>query len=505
MGGEKPRLSQAEKKRIADEKKALKAKEMEQARIYAREQHQKASLAPLWLVQAKASFQDWASTLEGQLVDGNASGLVGVAQAEGLLQRCRYHEKQCANIIGRIDGNGLAPDGADSARELLEYLLELLSDAEGNVAEIESFDDDGAYEEIKAEKPTDAAEPPDLTDQSEPPDLIMALRALDFAETELELRVAIEQAMKVDDDSEQQLSVAVQTAREKIKRLSQQQAVSAQRAEAHHREAARHPDRSSSIAAPSAKIAQGQTTPGVEGEAGRIVQNHSTHCKGLQAVLRRLQKNSTLVKTYVPGKLHQVKAHADKFTMRLQRHEGADGSGEGAKTDANGSMGAGASTGVMVIKERVKCVARNGHTAQDVELVFWPGLEVDPAAIQLAIDNAIEPPRESSSSTADYEILPEGGGRLNLSGAEMKRQQREKATEKQLAAHQRAKAENKAAEKAKLIKEKERKLQSSAAAREGGISIKAHAKQWVDVEVGDASAGKYWGGGRSKREAGSMG
>ena len=87
----------------------------------------------------------------------------------------------------------------------------------------------------------------------------------------------------------------------------------------------------------------------------------------------------------------------------------------------------------------------------------------------------------------------------------MKRQQREKATEKQLAAHQRAKAENKAAEKAKLIKEKERKLQSSAAAREGGISIKAHAKQWVDVEVGDASAGKYWGGGRSKREAGSMG
>ena len=80
----------------------------------------------------------------------------------------------------------------------------------------------------------------------------------------------------------------------------------------------------------------------------------------------------------------------------------------------------------------------------------------------------------------------------------------EKAKEKQLAAHQRAKAEKKAAEKAKLIKEKERKLQSSAAAREGGISIKAHAKQWADVESGDAPSGKYWGGGpraRAKREA----
>ena len=50
-------LSQAEKKRIADEKKALKAAEMEQARKSAREQHQKASLAPLWLVQAKENFQ----------------------------------------------------------------------------------------------------------------------------------------------------------------------------------------------------------------------------------------------------------------------------------------------------------------------------------------------------------------------------------------------------------------------------------------------------------------
>ena len=72
------------------------------------------------------------------------------------------------------------------------------------------------------------------------------------------------------------------------------------------------------------------------------------------------------------------------------------------------------------------------------------------------------------------------------------------------AEHERQRATQRGREREQLEREKERKLASSAAARERGLSIKDHAKQWAAVEAGDLSSGKYWGGGRSKREAGSF-
>ena len=36
--------------------------------------------------------------------------------------------------------------------------------------------------------------------------------------------------------------------------------------------------------------------------------------------------------------------------------------------------------------------------------------------------------------------------------------------------------------------------------REKGIDLKSHAKQWAAAETGEASLGKYWGGGRAKRD-----
>ena len=72
------------------------------------------------------------------------------------------------------------------------------------------------------------------------------------------------------------------------------------------------------------------------------------------------------------------------------------------------------------------------------------------------------------------------------------------------AEHERQRATQRGREREQLEREKERKLASSAAARERGLSIKDHAKQWAAVEAGDLSSGKYWGGGRSKRVAGSF-
>ena len=72
------------------------------------------------------------------------------------------------------------------------------------------------------------------------------------------------------------------------------------------------------------------------------------------------------------------------------------------------------------------------------------------------------------------------------------------------AEHERQRATQRGREREQLEREKERKLASSAAARERGLSIKDHAKQWAAVEAGDLSSGKYWGGGRSKREGGSF-
>jgi hypothetical protein len=146
---------------------------------------------------------------------------------------------------------------------------------------------------------------------------------------------------------------------------------------------------------------------------GRIVLNHSTHCEGLQIVLRRLCKGN-MVKTCVPGRLHQVASHVPSFEMRVQRVAAATASSE--------SEGGGSGADVT-LTERVKCVARNGRTAQDVELILKPQLMVSLVELEEAIEHAIRPPREAEASS--YDKLPDGGGRLNLSSAEIAEQRQQ--------------------------------------------------------------------------------
>ena len=467
MGKVKSRPSQAEKKRITDEKNAAKDKERKQCMAAVREKF-KEQLAPSWLVEASTGFKDLVAELES-----------GKNDCESLLESCRYHEQRCSQIIGRMNKGDLKPNSADGLRELLEYALELLRDADGNVDAIDAMDDESVYDDLVEAVESTVSEQQDVTDDCEPQDVIEALRALDFAETKEELCIALAAAKP--NSGDEKLSSAFKAATEKIERIYDAQAIDERMADSGHKDLSLHTEHTTDRRnALHVTVVKEAAILEENGEDGRIVYNHSTHCKGLLPVLRRIHRNTTFVKTSVPGKLHQVTGNVPAFTMRVQR------------------LGAGDAVGA-VVRERVKCVARNGNTAQDVELILWPGLDVEIEAMQQAIDDAIDPPRKESVSS--YEVdLREGVGRLNLSGAEILKQCTEKAHELGKVAHEKAKAAQRAKDKDKFVKEKERKLQSSAAAREGGISIKAHAKQWADAESGDTLQGKYWGGGRSKRE-----
>jgi hypothetical protein len=84
-----------------------------------------------------------------------------------------------------------------------------------------------------------------------------------------------------------------------------------------------------------------------EKNLSRVVQNHSTYCKGLKSILAGLQKNLPDC-TISPGALSQVESKCETFELRFQR-----------KTD----------------KHTYKFAARSGHTVQDV-LISVPDVEI---------------------------------------------------------------------------------------------------------------------------------
>ena len=129
------------------------------------------------------------------------------------------------------------------------------------------------------------------------------------------------------------------------------------------------------------------------------------------------------------------------------------------------------------------------------------GLQLDRESVQKMIDDAVCPPRAEASTS--YDALP-GAGRLNLSGAEIADAESQKNKAKHKARHDEAQQKNKAREKEQLVQEKARKLKSSGAAREAGLNINDHAKNWAECETGEVKTGKSWGGGRLKRESGSL-
>jgi hypothetical protein len=133
-----------------------------------------------------------------------------------------------------------------------------------------------------------------------------------------------------------------------------------------------------------------------------------------------------------------------------------------------------------------------------VTLTFLPGLGVDAAMLEEIIREALEP----RARAADYEEIAdarESEGPLNPSAHEVMERKRKDAQSRQKAAHEKDVAARRKHEKERLVKEKEKKLASSSAARERGLDIGAHAEKWADEERGDASKGSHWGGGRSKR------
>ncbi|KOO27481.1 metal-binding protein [Chrysochromulina tobinii] len=495
-GGEKSRLSQSEQARARAEKLAARAEQRKTAVVAAKESHR---IAPEWLRSTVVSFQDRATLL---------------GDNDPMIERCRFHEERLATIIHKIDGEVLPAGCADGLRDDLEYLLELLADPEANIEALEAMHDRALYEELRttvpAEVPPASGAAEDLTDTAENAPVLLMIQ-LDFAESVEEIRQALLAAMPLlhtlDPQDTIPLRLAADAARERLKRVK-----AAQQAEARIADAARAEQRArvsvSADAAMSAsrsvnvnvnvnvKPARDGAQDGAEEASqvgdGRIVLNHSTHCEGLQIVLRRLCKGH-LVKTCVPGRLHQVASHVPAFEMRVQRVAAATASSESE------SGGSGAD---VTLTERVKCVARNGRTAQDVELILKPQLMVSLVELEEAIEHAIRPPREAEASS--YDKLPDGGGRLNLSSAEIAEQRQQVLHSKLKAEHERQRATQRGREREQLEREKERKLASSAAARERGLSIKDHAKQWAAVEAGDLSSGKYWGGGRSKREVGSF-
>lgn len=210
----------------------------------------------------------------------------------------------------------------------------------------------------------------------------------------------------------------------------------------------------------------------LEKGSSKVVLNHSTHCACLKPAMVRLEKLACIAKI-IPGALHQIDAHAEEFSLKVQRG--------GELTDNS-----------------VKLVARKGRTAQDVTIVFKHMLAPETEDLQQMIDDAVTSLREPELEPGGAS-LP-GAGPLNKSGTEWREDERRKHQEKSHERHGKDVAARKAKKHEALMHEKKKKLQSSGAARDG-VDIKAHAADWAATESNQRAAGSSWGGGRSKRIA----
>ena len=450
MTKEKATLSQAEKKRIAAEKQAAEAEERARKR-------EAGKRTPQWLSNTREQLKTIAAKHEE---DGE----------DALVKICRLHEQKIAALVSQIEIEAMQPAAVTPIQEMLEYLLTAL-DEDPDVDAHEAYG--SLYDEIET-APSSSSVIPDISDSAPSSDPAItdevkaALHALDFAETKEEIRKALVEYKPLEDENET-VANALAEARRKLKRLKSEEAVAAAGGGLPTAEQSRPVEPSD-----SSHSAQQPAAAEQEHKPGRTVMNHSTHCDGLLPVLRRLEK-AVEVKTCIPGKLHQGNANAEHFVLKLQRVEQA-------------------------LQGTIKLVARNGKTAQDVALVLKPGIILEVADIERLIENAVSPAKEeSASSSSSYGDLP-GEGRLNLSGAEVNAQTANANKEKHYKKHEKLVTAEKQREKEAIVKEKTKKLQSSAAAKEKGLSIKEHAGNWADLETGDRQAGKSFGGGRSKRE-----
>jgi len=151
MGKERPTLSQAEKKRLAEEKQAEKKAAMTAEREARKEQLQQRHLAhtPPWLTNAVAQLESQKERLQ---TDGGVD--------DEIIERCEYHVQMLGELSKALEKKRLAEDAlADVKDYVLDFLLEAPCEPQDLAERLAQGGDDGLYDivsNIRKDEPTAA-------------------------------------------------------------------------------------------------------------------------------------------------------------------------------------------------------------------------------------------------------------------------------------------------------------------------------------------------------------
>jgi len=151
MGKERPTLSQAEKKRLAEEKQAEKKAAMTAEREARKEQLQQRHLAhtPPWLTNAVAQLESQKERLQ---TDGGVD--------DEIIERCEYHVQMLGELSKALEKKRLAVDAlVDVASYINDFLLEAPCEPQDLAERLAQGGDDGLYDivsNIRKDEPTAA-------------------------------------------------------------------------------------------------------------------------------------------------------------------------------------------------------------------------------------------------------------------------------------------------------------------------------------------------------------
>ena len=151
MGKERPTLSQAEKKRLAEEKQAEKKAAMTAEREARKEQLQQRHLAhtPPWLTNAVAQLESQKERLQ---TDGGVD--------DEIIERCEYHVQMLGELSKALEKKRLAVDAlVDVASYINDFLLEAPCEPQDLAERLAQGGDDGLYDivsNVRKDEPTAA-------------------------------------------------------------------------------------------------------------------------------------------------------------------------------------------------------------------------------------------------------------------------------------------------------------------------------------------------------------
>ena len=151
MGKERPTLSQAERKRLAEEKQAEKKAAMAAQREARKEQLQQRHLThtPPWLTNAVAQLESQKECLQ---TDGEVD--------DEIIKRCEHHVQMLGELSNALEKKRLAADAlADVKDYVLDFLLEAPCEPQDLAERLAQGGDDGLYDivsNIRKDEPTAA-------------------------------------------------------------------------------------------------------------------------------------------------------------------------------------------------------------------------------------------------------------------------------------------------------------------------------------------------------------